>query len=393
MVVMKMPKYRFEDIAFNITQKRKPTSDDMKTYIGLEHLDSGSLSVTRWGSNVPIKGDKLLMQKGDILFGKRNAYLRRAAIAPHDGLFSAHGMILRPNEKVISRKLFPFFICSDYFFDAAIRISVGSLSPTINWSALKELEFILPNMYEQEKLAELLWAANDTKEAYKKLLYLTDELVKSQFIEMFGDPNKNPFNWEISPVEEWVKRDFIERPMDGNHGGKHPRATDYVSSGVPFIMANNLIDGRVDYHSCNYLTEPQANSLDKGFAKAGDVLITHKGTIGRTAIVDNKFDFIMLTPQVTYYRILKGLNNIYLKAYFDSYYFQTEMFKIAGSGTTRAYIGITAQKKLPLIVPPIELQNKFADFVQQSDESKFELKQNIDNLETTIKALMMKNLG
>ena len=132
MGVTKMPKFRFEDIAINITQKKKPTSDDMKTYVGLEHLDSGSLSVTRWGSNVPIKGEKLIMQKGDILFGKRNAYLRRASIAPHDGLFSAHGMVLRPNERVVSRKLFPFFICSDYFFDAAIRISIGSLSPTIN---------------------------------------------------------------------------------------------------------------------------------------------------------------------------------------------------------------------------------------------------------------------
>ena len=86
-------------------------------------------------------------------------------------------MILRPNEEVISPKLFPFFICSDYFFDAAIRISVGSLSPTINWSTLKDLEFSLPDMEEQERLAELLWAANNTKEAYKKLLNLTDEFI------------------------------------------------------------------------------------------------------------------------------------------------------------------------------------------------------------------------
>ena len=98
-----MAKYRFEQIAINKTEKKKPEESDYATYIGLEHLDSGCLKVTRWGSDVPIKGEKLVMKKGDVLLGKRNAYLRRAAIAPHDGIFSAHGMILNPREDVIDK--------------------------------------------------------------------------------------------------------------------------------------------------------------------------------------------------------------------------------------------------------------------------------------------------
>ena len=90
-----MPKYKFGDLVYNITEKRSPVAGDEELYIGLEHLDSGSLRVTRWGSKVALKGDKLVMRKGDILFGRRNTYLRRVSIAPHDGLFSAHGMILR----------------------------------------------------------------------------------------------------------------------------------------------------------------------------------------------------------------------------------------------------------------------------------------------------------
>ena len=148
-----MAKYRFDEIAINVTQKKRPTSEDQKLYVGLEHLDSGSLIVSRWGSNVPIKGEKLIMRKGYVLLGKRNAYLRRAAIAPHDGIFSAHGMVLRPNEDIVDRNFFPFFISSDYFFDEAVRISVGSLSPTVNWSDLRRLEFDLPEMDEQKKLA------------------------------------------------------------------------------------------------------------------------------------------------------------------------------------------------------------------------------------------------
>lgn len=117
--------YRFDQIAFNSTAKKKPTDDDKEHYIGLEHLDSDCLSITRWGSDVAPTGEKLLMKKGDILFGKRRAYQRKVGIAPFDGIFSAHGMVLRPNEEVINKDFFPFFISSDQFMERAVRISVG----------------------------------------------------------------------------------------------------------------------------------------------------------------------------------------------------------------------------------------------------------------------------
>ena len=182
-----MTKYRFDEIAINSTQKKKPTEEDKVYYIGLEHIDPGCFDVVRWGSDVAPTGDKLLMQKGDVLFGKRRAYQRKVAIAPFDGIFSAHGMVLRPNLKVIDANYFPFFISSDKFMDTAVRISVGGLSPTINWKDLARQEFELPSLDEQKVLAYKLWAAYRLKEAYKKLLVATDEIVKSQFIEMFGD--------------------------------------------------------------------------------------------------------------------------------------------------------------------------------------------------------------
>lgn len=177
--------YRFDQIAFNSTAKKKPTDDDKEHYIGLEHLDSDCLSITRWGSDVAPTGEKLLMKKGDILFGKRRAYQRKVGIAPFDGIFSAHGMVLRPNEEVINKDFFPFFISSDQFMERAVRISVGGLSPTINWKDLREQEFELPSLDKQLVLADKLWAAYRLKESYKKLLVATDEMVKSQFIEMF----------------------------------------------------------------------------------------------------------------------------------------------------------------------------------------------------------------
>ena len=185
-----MNRYKFEEIAVNSTKKKKPTAADKDIYLGLEHLDSGTLKVSKFGSDFAPIGEKLIMKKGDVLFGKRRAYQKKVAIAPFDGIFSAHGMVLRPNPSVIDPDFFPLFISSDYFLDAAIRISVGSLSPTINWRDLKELEFDLPDMEKQRGLAKLLWAMQETIESYKELLSKTDELVVARLRQTLAGKEK-----------------------------------------------------------------------------------------------------------------------------------------------------------------------------------------------------------
>lgn len=180
----------------------------------------------------------------------------------------------------------------------------------------------------------------------------------------FDEVSTLPTGWRQLTVAQLVADGVIEKPLDGNHGGIHPKAADYVESGVPFVMASDLDGGRVDLSGCKFITEEQAGGLRKGFAKAGDVLLSHKATIGRTAIVqDSEHPFIVLTPQVTYYRIsdTSQLNAVYLKAYFDSTLFQTVLGQWAGAGSTRAYLGITGQLKLPIIVPPIDFQNFIAE--------------------------------
>ena len=91
--------------------------------------------------------------------------------------------------------------------------------------------------------------------------------------------------WEETTVGELVKQGILERPLDGNHGSIHPRGADFVASGVPFIMASDLVGGGIDTVNCSFITIEQAKSLRKGFAKRGDVLISHKATLGRTAII------------------------------------------------------------------------------------------------------------
>lgn len=195
------------------------------------------------------------------------------------------------------------------------------------------------------------------------------------------------YDWKEYTVQELIDLDMLEKPLDGNHGSIHPKTSDYVPAGVPFIMANNLIGGSVDLKNCAFITEKQAATLRKGFAKPGDVLITHKATIGRTAIVPNTYETIILTPQVTYYRVKKGIDNRFLKYYFDSPDFQATLNNWAGAGSTRAYLGITAQHKLPVVLPPLDEQKKIANLLGGIDE-KIENNDEINNnLEQQAKAL------
>lgn len=160
-------------------------------------------------------------------------------------------------------------------------------------------------------------------------------------------------DWEQRKLGELVKEGILEAPLDGNHGEKHPTSDEYVDSGIPFLMASDIHNGEVNIYSCKYITKERAERLDKGFARNGDVLLTHKATIGETAILSNLMtEYAMLTPQVTYYRIKneERLNREYLYSFFNSLDFQTEL-KTKAAQSTRPYIGITAQQNLKIILP------------------------------------------
>ena len=177
--------------------------------------------------------------------------------------------------------------------------------------------------------------------------------------------------FEVRSVKDLVNRGVLEPPLDGNHGEIHPTAEDYVPTGIPFIMASDIANGRVDYLNCKFISRRQADTLRKGFAKNGDVLLTHKATIGRTAMVNYpNVPYIMLTPQVTYYRVKdpRQLSNYYLRYYFDSSFFQQVMQLWAGSGSTRAYLGITEQGKLPVLIRPLQAQRKIAAILSAYDD-------------------------
>ena len=363
-----MSKYRFDQIAINSTEKKKPVEEDRFTYLGLEHLDSGTLKVTRFGSEVAPIGEKLVMHKGDVLFGKRRAYQKKVAIAPFDGIFSAHGMVLRPKEDVIDKDFFPLFISSDYFLDAAIKISVGSLSPTINWRDLKKLEFELPDMDTQRKLAEVLWSINDTMEAYKRLISATDELVKSQFMEQFGDFKTNPKRIEITTIDQLFSVGSSKRVFQ----------KDWKSSGVPFYRAREIVklseQGFVDNEL--FITEEMYKEYAAryGVPQPGDIMVTGVGTLGICYLVKPTDRFYYKDGNTLCFHSLGRIDSRFVVECYKMPFIREQIEANAGGSTVGTYTIETACKTR-IFNPPLNEQQKFLELVRQSDKSKYNASQ------------------
>ena len=157
---------KFGDVAQNVAVRVDPADAKTDVYVGLEHLDPSTIHLRQWGHPTDVTGQKLAFKKGDVIFGRRRAYQRKLAVAEFDGICSAHAMVVRAKPKMILPKFLPFFLQSDMFMERAIEISVGSLSPTINWKTLKVQEFPLPPIDEQKRVAEILWAADEALEQF-----------------------------------------------------------------------------------------------------------------------------------------------------------------------------------------------------------------------------------
>ncbi len=266
------------------------------------------------------------------------------------------------------------------------------------------VEIPAPSLPEQQKIADCLDSADvliaaqgrkmEALRAHKKglmqqLFPREGETQPRRRFPEFQDAGE----WEFGQISSLVESNRLFPPKDGNHGNIHPKATDYVDMGIPFIMASDLNGGMIDTETCHFISKELADTLQKGFAKEGDVLLSHKGTVGEVAVVKKiAAPYLMLTPQVTYYRVKdrNQLSNEFLAQLFMSESFQFNLF-VASGGGTRAYIGITEQAKLKVHLPKdVEEQKRIADCLTSLDELITAETQKLDALKTHKKGLMQQ---
>jgi type I restriction enzyme S subunit len=240
-----------------------------------------------------------------------------------------------------------------------LRFASGSVHQTIYFPEVKAFHICYPPLREQQRIVGILDEAfggvATAKSNAEKTLQNARAMFESHLQSVF---TQRAQGWIEKSVGELVAEGALLKPFDGNHGEIHPRKADYTESGVPFVMASDLTNGGVDTDHCTFISQGLADSLRVGFAKDGDVLISHKGTIGRSGVVSTEFPYIMLTPQVTSYRVKDAskLFNRFIRYYFMSPVFHREMVAGAADGSTRAYIGITKQLSLRFRFPVLAEQ-------------------------------------
>lgn len=376
---------KLKDVVMRVKDKVDRNTADLDFYIGGEHFDYAEICISRRGV---IQGSTIgpafhmRFQPGDVLLMSRNPHLRKAGVVDFEGICSDVSYVCRTkDENVLLQRYLPFIFQTDHFWDFAESNKKGSTNFFLNWSDFEKYEFNLPPIEIQRELTELLWAAENTKLAYVDLLRQTDELVKSQFIEMFGDPFINERGWKVSEFSK-----LCTAIGDGLHG-----TPVYDDEGpYPFINGNNLRENKIEI-------TPETRRVgqemyDKHFIDLDNttVMLSINGTLGKTALYNG--ETVILGKSACYSKVGPLLDREFVLAVFLSDAFQQYM-QDNSTGTTIKNFGLKALRTYPMIVPPIEEQRKYVQFMRQSDKSKFELKQAIERVTNLMKSLMQQDFA
>ena len=342
--------------------------------VGLEHLIPNEIRFDVYDINTDNTFSKRFV-KGQVLFGRRRAYQRKAAVAEFDGICSGDITVIEAIEGKMVSELLPFIIQTPVFFDYANRGSAGSLSPRVKWEHLLDYEFELPSLEEQKVLADKLWAAYRLKEAYKKLLDATDEMVKSQFIEMYYNTHNKQTLESVCPI------------MSKGITPKYVESSSVLVINQACIHWDGQRLGNIKYHN-------EEIPVRKRILESGDVLLnaTGNGTLGRCCVFicpsDNNIyinDGHVIALSTDRAVILPEVLNTYLSLN-DT---QAEIYRQYVTGSTNQVdIVFSDIKKMKVPVPSMDEQILFVEVLTQADKSKFELKQCIDNIDKVIKSLI-----
>ena len=363
------------DVAREIKQK-VPAGQELPT-VGLEHLDPGEVELAHWDEGVRTTFTKAF-SKGQVLFGRRRAYLRKAAVAPFDGICSGDITVIAPKDN-LSPRLLPFIIQNDALFEHAVTNSAGSLSPRVKWQSLSQFEFELPNIAKQEELADILWTAQETRSHYRQLLTACDDVVKSQFVEMFGRLNST----DLKPL-----KDVCSIITDGTH-----QPPKFVDRGIPFLFVSNITSDTVNYDTNKFISvEDYEQLIRRTPIEVGDVLVSAVGSFGHPAIVEDDRPFCF-QRHIAYLKPRHDLiDSNYLHAALLSEDAQRYMDRCAKCAAQRT-VTLKSFKEMKVPVPPFSLQQEFADFVAQVDKSKFAVQKALDELNATTKKILNQELG
>jgi len=254
--------------------------------------------------------------------------------------------------------------------------AIGGVRGSLEWEDFCNMQLPIPSPDKQKEIVKEYKIITDRIALNERMVQRLEETAQAIYRQWFvdfefpdedGKPYKSsgremeyneqlkqdiPKAWKQVSIQKLIDDKIIDKNQDGNHGEIHPKSADYVKDGIPFIMAKDIINGTLNLYDCNFISKAQAYSLRIGFAKSGDVLLTHKATMGRIAIVPDIGGFIVLTPQVTYYRTKseREMSKEYLYSLFASEKFQN-ILNEQSDQSTRKFLSILNQRLLEVLLP------------------------------------------
>lgn len=353
---------KLKDVVMRVKDKVDKDTADLDFYIGGEHFDYAEICISRRGV---IQGSTIgpafhmRFQPGDVLLMSRNPHLRKAGVVDFEGICSDVSYVCRTkDENVLLQRYLPFIFQTDHFWDFAESNKKGSTNFFLNWSDFEKYEFNLPPIEIQRELTELLWAAENTKLAYIDLLRQTDELVKSQFIEMFDGKGYSVVN-----VSSFMTnmRNGLSPSKKGTHYEK-VLTLSAVTQGV--FDPEAWKDGAFD--DC----PPE----DKRIRTSEFYMCRGNGnkTLVGTAVYAEKdcpdlvFPDTVIAAHIDTEKVL--LPYLYIAWKMPAIREQIEENARTTNGTYKINQKVLAG--IEIIQPPIEKQKEFVMLVEQSDKSK-----------------------
>lgn len=334
--------WKFEEIAQSINDRvSNPTEAGVTRYVGLEHLDPGEVTLRRWGNPDDVSSTKLRFQVGDVIYGRRRAYQRKLAVAPFEGIASAHALVLRARREVCLPEFLPYFLQSDAFHERAVGISVGSLSPTINWKTLKSQEFVLPPLEEQKRIVEIQGAFGDTlsalHEVSAKAAGLLDVFLQEQFREAV-------YEWKTSTLGEVAKL-TIGRTPPRNESHYWTDSLEYPFCAIADMTSSSVSPQREGV---------TAAAIADGKAKrvpAGSLIMSFKLTIGRLGIAARD---IFPNEAIVWIEPREGVTRDFLHLWMG----QQDLESLVGRAVKGKTLNGPALRSIPVRVPPPAVQQE-----------------------------------
>ena len=379
-----MTRYLLGDLVRNCKEKVDRDNNPYEYFVAGDHMETERPRLTMRGRfDEADVGPAFirLFRPGQVLYGSRRTYLKKVSVADFEGVTSNVTFVLETkDEEVLPQRLLPFLLLSDRFTSYSIGKSKGSTNPYVLFSDLADFEVDLPAPVRVAEIADVMCAAEQVKENYRSLLAACNDVVKSQFVEMFGDPTKQCGRWPMFRLD-----DFAQIITGNTPSRKHP---EYYGEGIEWVKTDRIVSSVVET-SVEQLTETGRSKART--APAGSILMACIAgsikSIGKVGLLDREVAFnqqinaIVPSNRVDshFLLVMLSLSKDYLCSDVNK-----QLKGILNKSTLSA-------KRFPL--PPLDTQRQFAAFVQQAAKSKFAVQKALDELNATTKKILNQELG